>query len=126
MCNCQNLNECTEAILTRDDFVATFKKLDHSSKLWSELLVCESCGQHWIVEEGAEIDRRSNKAFKINEPSNWLNHDTSPALTKWLITQHGGLSEKQCIFSGCNKKALNNMLVCVEHGNSEYKWAKNT
>src|SRR5690606_2058787 len=118
--------ECTEAIQTREGFVSGFKKLDHSTKLWAELFGCNSCGQHWIVEEGAEADRRSNKAFKISDPESWLNHDTSPALAQWLMNKHGGVSDKQCIFSGCNNKALKNILVCVEHGHSEYKWAQNT
>ncbi len=126
MCNCQELNECVEAVPTRDEFLEGFNKLDHSSKLWAELFVCCNCGQHWIVEEGAEMDRRSNKAFKIDDPEDWLNHDTSPALAHWLISQHGGFSGHQCIYSGCKKQALNNMVVCVEHGHSEYKWATST
>ena len=126
MCNCHELNECVEVVPTRDEFLVGFNKLEHSSKLWAELYVCSNCGQHWIVEEGAEMDRRSNKAFKIDDSGNWLNHDTSPALAQWLISKHGGLSDKQCIYSGCKKQALNNMVVCVEHGHSEYKWTTST
>lgn len=49
------------------------------------------------------MGRRSNKAFKISYPENWLSHDTSPALAQWLISKHGGLSEQQSIFSGCER-----------------------
>jgi hypothetical protein len=126
MCNCQSLSECVEAVPTRNNFVGTFTKLDHSTKLWAELFVCNICGQHWIVEEGAEMDRRSNKAFKISSPDNWLEHDTNPALANWLVKQHGGVSEQQCMFAGCEKMALKNMVVCVVHGHSEFEWSKDT
>lgn len=101
-----------------------FKTLDQRSKQWFELYVCSSCGQHWMVEKGAEMDRRANKAFKIPDPDNWLSHDIRPALADWLIDQHGGLSNQQCAFSGCEKTALRNMAVCVEHGHSEYQWSQ--
>ena len=126
MCNCQSLGECVEAVPTRDKFVGNFSKLDRSAKLWAELFICKSCGQHWIVEEGAEMDRRINKAFKISDPENWLEHDTNSVLASWLIKQHGGTSELKCAFSGCNNMALKNMAVCVEHGHSEYVWSKTT
>lgn len=126
MCICQSLGECVEVSPTREKFVSFLKKLDHNSKLWAEIFVCNSCSQFWIVEKGAEMDRRANKAFKINNADNWMSHDTSPALAQWLIKKHGGLSEKQCISSGCEKKALNGMVFCVEHGHTEYQWSQNT
>jgi len=124
MCKCRILEECEETLPNRGEFVKGFKKLDSSSRLWAELFQCETCGQHWIVEVGGEMDRRTDKAFKITEPKNWLSYDTMPALAGWLIKKHGGLSEKQCIFSGCNEKALKNMAVCIYHGHSEYNWGK--
>ena len=128
MCNCGILGECEETLPTRKEFIKGFKKLDSNSKLWTEFFRCETCGQHWKVEEGAEFDHnyRSNKAYKIADPENWLSYDTRPALAEWLIKKHGGLSAKQCIFSGCNEKALKNMTVCVYHGHSEYNWGKIT
>jgi len=68
------------------------------------------------------MDLRSNKAFKCGGLKNWLLHDTSSALSDWLIAQHDGLSNKNCIYSGCRKIALKRMVLCVEHGHSEYKW----
>jgi hypothetical protein len=126
MCNCHNLSECEEALPTRESFISGFETLASSSELWAELFVCKSCAQHWIVEEGAEMDRRSNKAFKINAKENWLSHDTRPALAQWLIARHGGLSESNCAYRGCGKKALKNMAVCVYHGHSEYRWQSAT
>lgn len=64
MCNCKILPNRTEAVPTREDFIVGFKKLKRLPELWAELFVCETCGQHWIVEEGAELNRRSNIATK--------------------------------------------------------------
>ena len=126
MCKCISLRDCVEAFPTRDDFVRDFQKIDSSPELWSELFKCNACGQHWIVEEDQEIDRRSNKAFKTNEPSKWKSHDTRASLAEFLISKHGGLSKQQCVWAGCGEKALKGMAVCVYHGHSEYKWIKNT
>jgi hypothetical protein len=126
MCDCQKLNKCTKALPARDEFVAGFRKLDHNSNLWADLFVCESCEQYWIVEEGAEMDRRSNMAFKIPDPQNWLFYDTSAALSDWIIENHGGLSNQKCVFYGCNEMALNNMMVCFKHGHPEHNWNKRT
>jgi hypothetical protein len=126
MCDCLKLSECTEALPTRDEFMAGFRKLEHSYKLWVDFCVCENCGQYWIIEDGAEMDRRSNMAFKVFDPKNWITDDTSTALADWIIAKHGGLSNKKCIFYACNKMALKNMMVCVVHGHSEYKWTANT
>ncbi len=126
MCKCKELNDCEEALPTRDDFIKEFRKLDSSSELWAELFACDSCRQRWIVEERAEADHQSNKAFKIDDSVNWLKHDTRPALAEWLISEHGGLCEQQCTFTGCEAKALKNMAVCVQHGHPIYKWGSTT
>ncbi len=126
MCNCSSLSECTAALPTREIFIANFNKLGDSTKLWVELFVCNDCGQHWIIEEGGPMDRRADMAFKISDSKNWLNYDMSSALSEWLITQHGGLSDIQCSYSGCENKALANMVVCVKHGHSEHQWSDTT
>jgi hypothetical protein len=120
MCNCINFRECEETHPNRDDFVAGFQKL--YSDTWRELFICNTCHQYWIVEQGAEMDRRSNKAYKIPSEENWLQYNTKSALANWLIHQHGGLAENKCLYQGCNQKSLKNMFVCVYHGSSEYQW----
>lgn len=122
MYKCQSLTECSEARPTRSHFIEDFTLLDGASDDWKELFICNSCNQHWIVEKGAEMDRLTNKAFKCTGSEKWLLHDTSPSLTDWLIVQHGGLSNQNCIYSSCFKTALKGMVLCVEHGHSEYKW----
>ena len=115
MCRCKDLNKCEEALPTRDVFIKNFNKLDSNIEFWTELFVCSNCNQHWIVEKGSEVDRRSNKAYKIDTSENWKNYDTKPLLDEWTISQHGGLSDKECLRSGCKEKALKNMAVCIHH-----------
>ena len=122
MCNCIKYGDCEEATPTRNEFIREFTQLDSCVQLWTELFICNNCGQHWVVEENAEMDRRSNMAYKVDTPKNWTKHDTRPALSQWLILQHGGLTDQQCVHAGCNEYALKDMVVCVFHGHSEYNW----
>ena len=126
MCNCQKLNNCVEVTSSRDIFVKEFTKLDSSLENWCELYLCKICNQHWIIEQGGEYDRRSNKAYKIASSNNWQNYDTRPYLAEFFINYHGGLSETKCIHFNCEKMALNNTAVCVVHGHSEVNWNSST
>lgn len=122
MCHCANLRSCEEALPTRELFVVDFEPIEPSVDGWSELFLCNDCGQHWIVERGAEMDRRSNKAYKIEAQSNWQTFDRKPALADLLIQKHGGLAGAKCAFVDCPAQALRGMAVCVRHGHSEYVW----
>lgn len=126
ICNCKNYSEVKGILPFPMDFFQGFEKLDSSSKLRAELFRCKECGQHWIVEMYREEDYSDSiykPAFKIDDASSWLSHDTKSALAAWLIGRHGGLSDQKCIYARCTEIALKNMRVCVRHTYSqEYKW----
>lgn len=94
--------------------------LETSEEQWAELMRCRDCGQLWKVESGAEYDHRTNHAFKLVEPDNWLLFDEKPARAALLVHTHGGNSSDKCLQAGCTSRALRNMVFCVRHANTGY------
>jgi len=122
MCNCEKLDSTTKVSPSREKFVDSFELVNHASELWADLFKCTKCGQLWFVENRGGHDRSPELAYKISEKTNWRAFDVQPGRKEWLIKEHGGTSENNCMWVGCKEKALKGMSVCVSHGHSEFKW----
>jgi hypothetical protein len=71
MCHCAELSDAVEAVPTRDQFLLNKTVVARDSEIWAELAVCDDCGQRWRVEVGAEVDRRTNIAFRVSLADDW-------------------------------------------------------
>jgi hypothetical protein len=116
MCQCSQLQDCVETFPTREGFVLNFELIESRLDLWSQLYQCRFCNQFWRIEAGAEADRRSNRGFKVPARNGWHDFDIMPALEAFCINKLGGLSDSNCSFAGCSKKALVGKVVCIQHG----------
>lgn len=73
---------------------------------------CNNCGQHWQVDESDRYHK--GICIKIGSPNDWANFNDAPIRKDRLIATYGGLSDKNCIWSGCMNKALRDIAFCPE------------
>ena len=114
-CDCQKVGEYLALATGTNNFTDGLELLADSSEKWSRLYRCNQCGQHWQVDVGAELDRRTPLAIKINDAESWAKFDESPIRKMYFIEASGGLSEEECLFKGCANKSLNGVVFCPDH-----------
>ena len=114
-CNCTKLAETCIAEPSEFEFVEDFIHLDVDQKYWRELYKCSNCNQVWVVEHEEIMNKFPRLAFKLTEQENWLEYDYTTEIEKFKVKKHGGLSEKNCLIKGCDKKSLLNTYLCAAH-----------
>ena len=113
-CKCSSLAATVEVQMPSDAFVENFKTIERSNTEWADLFKCNLCNQFWVVEFGAEMDRRSN--FAVKTKCNSLSEfDFLTARAGIESLKHGGLSHDICMFVGCSQQALKGIVFCSKH-----------
>nr|WP_297354225.1 hypothetical protein [uncultured Caldimonas sp.] len=82
----------------------------------ARLFVCPECGTYWHVDHM----QRGAQAIKIPDPFRWESFDDKPIRLKYLERHHGGCDTQQCIWQGCEDRALKGMALCVRHAYPEF------
>ena len=80
---------------------------------WVKLCRCLICGQHWQVDKWDKYQVIC--AIKIENPESWQIFDDEESRLQLLISSRGGLSNKTCMWVGCNNKALKELAFCPQH-----------
>jgi hypothetical protein len=114
-CRCAEFGIAVEALPTREAFVRGMTVQERDDSSWAELLECVTCGQLWRVDVGAEVDRRSNVAFRIPPGADWRTVDLRPGLRELAIRRAGGTAPDPCAWSGCSNSCLRGKRICVDH-----------
>src|SRR5271163_1470547 len=71
---------------------------------WKKLFRCDSCGQHWIVDNWDKL--QSQFTIKIDDPTRWKEFDRTQLVKEYRVELHGGVSGEECMWAGCPKRAL--------------------
>ncbi len=96
-------------------FVAQFETVSTDSQKWAKLYRCLNCNQHWQIDGGAEIDRRTPLAIKIPDHDSWQTFNDRPIRRQYFIDSRGGLTDEICHWEHCSNKCVNGIVFCPEH-----------
>lgn len=82
-------------------------------KDWMKLGSCHKCGQLWAVDEW---DKYSHQMVsKISSRQGWEKGESIELRKQLLLKNRGGVTEQACILAGCGKKAVKDVVYCIDH-----------
>lgn len=114
LCNCANLPSCVSYGGSEEEFCSGFKLV--SEREWLRLYQCCGCNKYWQLD----VDGRSDFAIKVSQPEMWGSFDDRPYRREFFIKFHGGEGTGKCSWARCNRSALQNMAICVDHAYPEF------
>ena len=111
MCNCQQQSDLVEISNYHSEFKARLSKLEVGN--WVLLMSCTDCKQLWKVDEW---DKYQNcYAVKIPSRKNWEAFDSESLIKELMIKNRGGLTDSECLSSGCSVNQVKGSAYCVNH-----------
>ena len=113
-CQCRVRGAAAWVRPSPDEFTAPYDLIERSAASWNALYRCRTCGAYWVVEHGREYDRDMNVAVRIQSARCWLSADLVGGRRRLLVEREGE-SECPCRWAGCNRKALKDREICVNH-----------
>ena len=111
MCNCKEQPALIGVSNNYVDFNSTLNQLDVGNGVL--LMSCPDCNQLWRVSEGDKYE--ACYAEKISTPDNWEAFDSVPRIKAKMIEDRGGLTERYCMWSKCDKKQVKGDTLCIDH-----------
>ncbi|THD67435.1 hypothetical protein E7Z59_07165 [Robertkochia marina] len=83
---------------------------------WYRLYRNKLDNSFWRLDE---VDKYQEQFFvRLESSENWTEYDDQ-SLRIELLKKHRGTSSKKCTWEGCDKNALNEMLICEFHAFKE-------
>ena len=110
-CNCEEQPELVEISNEHSAFKSKLNELAVGD--WVLLMTCPNCDQLWIVDEWDKY--QASYAIKISTQENWELFDAESLVKEKMIQNHGGLTQDDCMWSGCNSKQVKGSALCVNH-----------
>ena len=111
MCNCQQQSDLVEISNNHSEFKARLSRLEVGN--WVLLMSCTDCKQLWKV---GEWDKYQNcYAVKIPSRENWEAFDSESLIKELMIKNRGGLTDSECLSSGCSVNQVKGSAYCVNH-----------
>ncbi len=111
MCNCKEQPALIDVSNNYVDFNSTLNQLDVGNGVL--LMSCPDCNQLWRVSEGDKYEACYEE--KISTPDNWEAFDSVPRIKAKMIEDRGGLTERYCMWSKCDKKQVKGDTLCIDH-----------
>ncbi|TEW47648.1 metal-binding protein [Psychromonas algicola] len=110
MCDCNEQENVIDITNNHKAFQNGLIALDFGN--WEKLMECSECGQLWKVSEFEKY--QTLYAVKVPDLNDW--EDVGDALIKEKIVQdRGGITEQECMFSGCEHKQVKDSAYCIDH-----------
>jgi hypothetical protein len=110
-CKCANL---PEALYYEDAPEAFFDESEEiATGEWVKLFKCRRCGQYWSIDEWDKYQERI--ITKISDPKNWETLESIGLRKTLLLQSRGGITDQECIWTGCNGKRVKGVVLCIDH-----------
>ena len=110
MCRCAIMPDALYVSDQPQDFAASFREITVGD--WVRLLQCETCGQHWTMDEWDKYQVQC--AAKVASQTDWQALGDG-GRKQLLLRSRGGLSSTECGWTGCGNRAVNGVALCVDH-----------
>ena len=123
MCSCSDRPEFfdlhpDEAL---PDFLSDLVREGERHEAGHGLFRCSECNTLWIVDDLS----RGPLAVRAASIDDFTHFDEKPYRRSLLIENHGGPGSEECLQAGCKKKALKDIVFCVDHAYPEYTDQRN-
>ena len=110
-CICKDMQSILYLEDTSDSFLDNLELIDSTNAY--DLYKCTRCKQHWRINN---LDKFIHQfVIKLNSIEDWENKDFSSSEKKFILEYRGGLSDKECMKYGCNKKCVKDTAYCIDH-----------
>ena len=110
-CECTKIPKISYYERLSNEFFKFLKKVEVSG--WYELYQCSICGQYWRIDLYDKYQQRF--VVKFSNIGNWKNFDATDLIKELIITEHGGLQDKDCIMKDCKNKRVVKSVYCIDH-----------
>lgn len=82
------------------------------SQNWKRLRACPVCGALWAVDEWDKY--HDQVVTRVSDMSRW-DADSEEERKGLLLRSRGGTSDEKCVWSGCKKKRVRGVAMCIDH-----------
>ncbi len=110
-CRCSNLPSAFYAEEAPRGFLDSLVERAVSQK-WKRLGACPACKALWAVDEHDKYQEQV--ITRVFEPSRW-DEDSEEERKSLLLRSRGGTSAEKCVWSGCEKKRVRGVVMCIDH-----------
>lgn len=110
-CQCSNLTNAFYLDEGPRGFEKKLRKEDTGN--WMRLGSCPFCGQLWAIDEWDKYQEQV--VTRVSDRENWNEIDATELRKQLLLKSRGGLTDTNCIWTGCNAKAVKGVVFCLEH-----------
>lgn len=108
----QKIYYADQIILNRIE--SEFELIDR--KDWYKLYQNKKDNSYWRLDEW---DKNQEQFFvRLESTENWTAYDDTE-LRMELLKQHRGITDQNCTFKNCDRKALTGMVICEFHAYTE-------
>ncbi len=110
-CKCSNLPDAFYLDDGPKGFEESLARLDSGSWIW--LGECRECGMLWAIDEWDKY--HIQVVSRVESRATWESSTTETRRKKLLLENRGGVSEKKCIWAGCDQLAVLGSVYCIDH-----------